>query len=574
MMPTIARAGLMLRTVRHLKARQVAYQLLRMVRPSAVPVNVTATWDAARADSVFRALRELGPVCGAVQAEANARAWLRGDVSFVGVSEHWTGDWSTRGPSPLWRYHLHYHEHLADLAWLAARDEDPAMLSRLILDLDQWRRTCGRGQRPAWDTYPVSVRIVSWLRILAHVDALLDDDTRIALHAGLAAHVRHLRNSLEWHIDGNHLLRNAWALVIGSAVFDDEWARSMHSDALELYARLLGEQVHSDGWHEERSPMYHARILRDAIELEACVGGGASDSTLQTDGTNAVQRMADALPWMQRADGSLWQLNDTAGDHGVDLTSLLTHAEQSPRAVPGLRYFEEAQVAVVVDPRGDRLRVDLGAPAPEHQPGHAHAGALGFELDVGGVPCIVDRGCSGYDGDPWRDYLRSTAAHNTISVDGKSQSEMWATFRVGARAMVRGIDCRGDLERAAISATCVPFHDNRISHTRQIERTDRQVLITDIVNGAAGRLVESFLHFDPRWEARSVSERSIVLNHGDMTVTVELDGPAQCSFHHGETGSRIGWHAVGFNDLRPAWSVRMSELRYRERQWRITIIPR
>src|SRR5206468_2763125 len=54
---------------------------------------------------------------------------------------------------------------------------------------------------------------------------------------------------------------------------------------------------------------------------------------------------------------------------------------------------------------------------------HGHADALSLELRVDSVDVLADPGTYCYHGEPeWRSYFRSTLAHNTIEVDGASQS--------------------------------------------------------------------------------------------------------------------------------------------------------
>ncbi|NCQ54674.1 hypothetical protein GW777_06815 [Candidatus Peregrinibacteria bacterium] len=85
------------------------------------------------------------------------------------------------------------------------------------------------------------------------------------------------------------------------------------------------------------------------------------------------------------------------------------------------------------DPDGHYLIFDCG-PLGHGGAGHGHADALSFQLCAHGFNYFVDPGTYSYNLDyEWRDYFRSTAEHNTITVDGLNQSEIkdrmsWKTF--------------------------------------------------------------------------------------------------------------------------------------------------
>jgi uncharacterized heparinase superfamily protein len=83
----------------------------------------------------------------------------------------------------------------------------------------------------------------------------------------LAVQVRWLRRRLEWHLLSNHLFANAKALMFGGAFFDGPEAGDWREGGLRILAREVPEQVLPDGGHFERSPMYHAILLEDMLDL-------------------------------------------------------------------------------------------------------------------------------------------------------------------------------------------------------------------------------------------------------------------------------------------------------------------
>ena len=89
---------------------------------------------------------------------------------------------------------------------------------------------------------------------------------------------------------------------------------------------------------------------------------------------------------------------------------------QLSAALPDTGYF------VSRSPSGDHLVID-GGPHGYRNGGHAHADALSLTFSVGGVPLLIDPGTGCYTTDPaLRDRLRSTALHNTLTLDDRPQS--------------------------------------------------------------------------------------------------------------------------------------------------------
>jgi uncharacterized heparinase superfamily protein len=77
---------------------------------------------------------------------------------------------------------------------------------------------------------------------------------------------------------------------------------------------------------------------------------------------------------------------------------------------------------------------------------------LSFELSWEGRPLIVDTGTSTYERGQRRIQERGTAAHNTVQVGTREQSEIWASFRMARRAVVQNVQAREDNLTARIRA--------------------------------------------------------------------------------------------------------------------------
>lgn len=86
---------------------------------------------------------------------------------------------------------------------------------------------------------------------------------------------------------------------------------------------------------------------------------------------------------------------------------------------------------------GDCLIVDCGE-IGSLSGGHGHADALSIELAIGGKTLLVDSGTYTYhESREMRDHFRSSTAHNTIAVDGRSSSEPGGAFTWQTRAAAK-----------------------------------------------------------------------------------------------------------------------------------------
>lgn len=310
--------------------------------------------------------------------------------------------------------------------------------------------------------------------------------------------------------------------------------------------------------------MYHAIILGDAIELATLARAVGFD--LSTDVRELLTRMAQVLRLLSRPDDTLHMFNDCVNGEAElpteilgRLTRLFPTGSIEPRrewALPDAGYWG------VTRADGTRLVVDCGIPGPPWQPGHAHCDMLSFELDVKGQPVVVDSGVAGYGGHPLREYARSTRAHNTLSVDGLEQSEVWSTFRMGRPAEPVDPRASSDGELWRFDGGCRHFHDRAIIHHRTIEMGRSCLTLGDRVEGAEGRLVTKWLHLHPGLVPRYV-DGCWVAEGGGLRIRITFQGPESVLLSSGVEG-RVpqGWYSPRFGAVLPAPVFEASAPRY------------
>ena len=136
---------------------------------------------------------------------------------------------------------------------------------------------------------------------------------------------------------------------------------------------------------------------------------------------------------------------------------------------------------------------------------HAHADALSIEVRYAGVDILADPGTYCYHGEPaWRSYFRSTIAHNTAELGGRSQSSEGGPFLWLRHAQAREIEVIDDGDIASWTAE----HDGYASldppalHRRSVllDRASRSIDIIDEIDGGSHDIRLAF-HLGPEVQA-------------------------------------------------------------------------
>ena len=457
---------------------------------------------------------------------AGLPALLDGQIELLGVTRRlapqsagwarpdWpTADWEQADAPALWRFHLHYW----DWAWALTASRDPARARTTFAVLwKSWRAATGPGRGDAWLPYPASLRAWSWCGL--HRRLVAGSDIEDAFLASLAEHAGFLRRHLELDVGGNHLIKNLKALA-GLAVFfaDDQLlARTMDRLSEQLVVQVL-----SDGGHFERAPAYHCQVLADLADLAALLR--SADRLPRPDLTRAVLQMRQWLGRVLRPTHDIPLLND---GYPVDAT-LIRLLRPGPLPTGSLLVLPDTGLARAVVGGWDLL-VDVGAPCPDELPAHAHADTLGCLVHVDGVPLLVDTGTSSYVPGPVRDYERSTAAHNTVEVDGADSTEVWGAFRAARRARVTDLTAREDGAVVVIEAA----HDGyrrlpgRPVHRRRWSLSQAGLHVADLITGQGTHAVALRWHLAPEAELRvDAGAATVRTAAGEFRVTVTGQQP-------------------------------------------------
>jgi len=439
-------------------------------------------------------------------------------------------------------------------------------------------------------------RALSWIWSLHFFVALesesSDSTWLLDMLLGLDEQLNHMTRHLSTYFSPNtHLLGEGLALYTAGRVLP-ELASAPRWEAIgrQILRTEARRQVYPDGGHGERSAHYH-RYAFDFYLLALTIGRltddpdagmfaevtsrmasfcralAGADGWLPTIGDDdggslfpiCARRPADAGDSLSLAaalinrrelavgdppEETLWMLG---GDRSQLRWPILSHAPES-------RLFPETGYAVLRS-RTDHAVVDVGRHGFLNG-GHAHADALSLVMSIDGRPFLVDPGTSTYTMDPGRRNLfRSTAMHNTLTVDGRSQSTPGAPFhwQSAANASVR-------LWRTADGFDVVEGEHDGYSpalHRRVVLRHASGLwMITDHFLGRGHHQLDLRWHLDSAWQLAHMDGSTACVRHVDGHEVRLASSAARVTPC---VGGPLGWRAPEYGQLLPALTLEATE---------------
>jgi hypothetical protein len=191
---------------------------------------------------------------------------------------------------------------------------------------------------------------------------------------------------------------------------------------------------------------------------------------------------------------------------------------------------------------------------------HGHADALSITVRACGAEVLVDPGTYDYFTYPaWRSYFRSTAAHNTVRVDGVDQSQMQGPFMWGRRAQARLLAWSEDSARVTAQAE----HDgytrlaDPVLHRRELDldKHSQTLRIQDLLECQGLHDVELFFHLAPECAVEPCGASRFTLHVAGRALELELDASLEAVCVAADEHNPIGWVSRGYHRRTPSHTI-------------------
>lgn len=367
-------------------------------------------------------------------------------------------------------WELNRHQYFATLGRAYWHTGDERYAEIFVAHLESWMKENPPKVGVNWaSSLEVSFRAISWLWALHFFKESVHLAPTLLVRAlkFLYLHARHLETYLSTYFSPNtHLTGEALGLYyLGTLLPEFKRAARWRSLGRSLLLQELDSQIRADGVYFEQSSYYH-RYTADFYThfyLLSQVNGEAIEARYR----EKLAGLLDHLMYITRPDGLTPLYGDDDGGRLVMLderafpdfrsalaTAVVLFSRGDYKFVAkdvseetfwltgasGLKAFDELQAEPPANESrafresgffvmrdgwtrsSNYLLVDCG-PHGAINGAHSHADALSFELAARGRPLLIDTGTYTYTGSTeMRDAFRSSAAHNTLTIDNESSS--------------------------------------------------------------------------------------------------------------------------------------------------------
>jgi hypothetical protein len=476
--------------------------------------------------------------------------------------------------------------------------------------LDSWLKQNPYGVGMNWRSgLELGIRLINWvwaLDLIAESGAI-DDDLQLRLSDSVVRHI--------WEIDrkysrgssvNNHLIGEAAGVFVATSYFKNlKHASTWRQKSRDILNHEIINQTFPDGGTAEQAIGYHFFVLQFFViagitaratgqdmpksywsrlekmfEFLGLLSEGGDDLPMFGDCDDGYvldlgQDPHDVRQWLVvgaalygRADFKTWAQDNNEpvewllgelGRQKYEAISKFQNKSCIPKAFNESGYYL-LQNGELDSPERISVVFDCGPLGMEPLAGHGHADALSFTLRAFSKDVLVDPGTYDYFSYPrWREYFRSTRAHNTVVIDRQNQSEMLGLFLCGRRARAHCLNWEptGAGGKVAGEHDGYTYLKDPVTHRRTLELDgeDRKLIIRDDIIASSKHEIEISFHIAEYCKVNQVIENRYAIDVGPGTVTIEIDPRLKVGEFKGSESPICGWVSRGYHQKKASTTL-------------------
>lgn len=492
----------------------------------------------------------------------------------------------------VWEYNR--LQFLQPLAADAALTGNPQAITAIETAIASWYAANPPFRGLCWNSgIELGLRSISLLVVTSLCGERLSVATIEMIRTILHAHqVWMARYPSRFSSANNHLVAEvAGEFLISLAMPELALSAELDAKGRQVLAQEADRQILADGVGAEQSPTYGAFTAEFLVLCCFCARAAGRPLSPGIDARLAL--FSTFIAWLSDAEGKVPGICDddegrvltlsrheaayaasvsaaiagylgkeTAGPRPPenDLRDALLHAPGTGMPAPsGLRTFADGGYTVSRERRNGRevhIIVDHAPLGYLAIAAHGHADALSVIATIDGNPLFVDPGTYLYhSGGPWRNWFRSTRAHNTLTLGNADQSTMSGAFNWSHKASAR-LDSVTDGEGWRIVAS----HDGYQKrfgciHRRTVASDPSGFSIHDALIGATDQQAEIVFQLAPSSQAAVEANQVHIHSERQWLATLSFSHAGEISCNNGGSLGEGGWYSPRFGVKLPAQRI-------------------
>ncbi len=449
----------------------------------------------------------------------------------------------------------------------------------------------------------LGIRLINWSICMHLVGGEVDESIKERWVTSIYQHCWVIdRNYSRFSSANNHLIGEAAGVFIaGCALPRYKDSSGWRERSRQILIKEAERQQYADGVNKEQAIAYQEFVF-DFLFLSGLIGSRYGMSFPQSY-WNTLESMCEFLASMENVSGRLPKIGDEDDGYVIDVgqrwvgshvsilnsaalvfrrkdfnrrrvsedikTALLmgiaginTDQAEINRYRPIKKAFENGGYYILSRESGSKLEqkliFDCGPLGYLSLAAHGHADALSIYFSAAGHPIFIDPGTYAYHADSfWRNYFRSTKAHNTVCIDNTDQSVITGNFMWSSKADAECLSYKKDAYVKGRHDGYRRIGKTGVIHQRGVafQQTDNKWVITDELIGNGDHTIEICFHLDPNCYVESRDEHQVEISFPGGVCRLHYEKELICETYYGNELLPIGWYSPAYDRKEPTKTI-------------------
>lgn len=391
----------------------------------------------------------------------------------------------------------------------------------------------------------VAIRSYQWIITYYILDKVSENDFREDIIKSVIASIEYVSKNLsKYSSANNHLILEAVIMSIVGYCLDGEYNQDWFKKGYNILEKEISLQFNDDGVNKEQALHYQAFVIDAMLQYnfflrkigEKPIGEEIIYNSLKFIGSLRADKFnfdygdsddAKIISFSCEKKNYYQYILELGSIYYKEKFIEFDSISNEVKFISGINKIDELKNVeyeksklyreggyLVINNNNDNLLMDVGELGFGAIAAHGHADALSIIYYNKNNPIIIDSGTYIYNiENEYRNYFRSTEAHNTLCYKGLNQSEIKGPFLWGKRANVKVIEYIEKDDFIKIKA----FHDgySPLIHTRELEYYfNNKIVIRDYFDDIAK---VNFI-LDNNVELNRISDNAVEIISNDSKV--------------------------------------------------------